>query len=155
MYNYCDTIHNIFYYVNNKFKGDKRMRKIWLPCTAAILAFLFIFSVQSNSFAAGKKSSVSTYIKGARNDHWTGKISTNSNRKLRIVISNNNGSTVAFHVTNVKSKKKVISETKSGKGKKTYTVSRITGTYQLRLYCYDKRPYNRTHCNAKATVYNY
>lgn len=130
------------------------MRKIWIPFLASILALTFLFSVHSHSFAAVKKTSVSTYIKGTRSDHWTPKISTTSKHKLRIVITNNNSSTVAFHVTNVKSKDKVISKTKSGKGKKTYTVS-ASGTFQLKLYCYDKRPYNRDHCNAKAVVYNY
>src|SRR6478752_4669761 len=107
------------------------MRKIWLPCMAAILALTFVFSVQSNSFAASKKTSVSTYIKGTRAEHWTPKISTTSKRMFKIVISNNNNSTIAFHMTNVKTKKKIIEETKRGKGKQTYKVSNVSGTYQL------------------------
>lgn len=131
------------------------MRKIWMPFLAFILALTFLFSVHSHSFAAVKKTSVSTYIKGKRSDHWTPKISTTSKHKLRIVITNNNNSAVAFHVTNVKSKDKVISKTKKGKGKQTFNVSNVSGTFQLRLYCYDKRSYNRDHCDAKAVVYNY
>lgn len=131
------------------------MRKIWMPCFIVGLAFVFTFTIQSNLVAEAKNTSVSTYIKGERHEHWTPEIAANANHKLRIVITNNNDAKVAFHVTDVKTKKKVISETKAGKGSQTYNVSGLYGTYQLYIHCYDKRPYNRNHCDAKAVVYNY
>ena len=97
------------------------MKKIWIPIIATFLAFAFVFTSQTASFAAVGNYSVSTYIKGSRNNHWTSTISANSKHKLRVVVDNYNKFDIRYYVTDVKTKKRVLSEHGlTSAGHKTY-----------------------------------
>ncbi|MCH5585362.1 hypothetical protein MK805_10305 [Shimazuella sp. AN120528] len=138
------------------------MKKLWIPFVAGFLAFVFIFTVQSNSYAAVGNYSVSTYIKGTRNNHWTPVIAANSNHTLYVVVDNYNKFDIRYYLMDVKTKKKisatdgVSTHGLTNKGEKRHIFKGLYGKYQLRIYCSDDYwDDNTKKCNAKATVYNY
>ncbi|MCH5586553.1 hypothetical protein MK805_16565 [Shimazuella sp. AN120528] len=144
------------------------MKKLWMSSMIAVLAFVFVFTFEANSFATNHvgNQKVSTYIKGKRNLHWTKAISANSNYKLYVVVENYNKFNVAYYIKDAKTNKFVkfsdgaIIKGQQDKGTKKYIIKGVNGQYKLKLYCADKSPYpwgddNSKKCNAKATVYNY
>jgi hypothetical protein len=134
------------------------MKKIWMSCTICLLALVLVFTSQTEIVAAKNVGnySVSTYIKGKRNNHWTKAIEANSKHTIYVVVNNKNKFNIGFYIKDTKTNKFVKFGGKDDKGQVKIKLTNVRSTYKLRLACTDNYFHdNSKKCNATATMYNY
>ncbi|MCH5583728.1 hypothetical protein MK805_01935 [Shimazuella sp. AN120528] len=134
------------------------MKKFWISCTAAVLALVFVFTIQSNTLAATGNWSVYVSIYKTRNHAYSQALSVTSKHMIVWQVATHNNIDMKWYIKDTKTGVIIKRGKRTSQGVYSGKIYGLTNQYRLYLQCDDNYWYsfnNNNKCDGDGSLANY